>query len=132
MLVPLLYEGAAEGATEGAAAGAEARQPAGLYTAEQGGVRWLLAFSDEAALARFAVARGEGARSWPYQSILGARLLDVAVPAIAEPGSPCGVAVDAADGAADAVLFPPVAGVVPDAVAVDLDGDRGEGAPSRA
>ncbi|MDN3265287.1 hypothetical protein QWJ26_36875, partial [Streptomyces sp. CSDS2] len=49
--------------------------------ADLGGVRWFYAFSDEGALARFALARGEGAREWVYQRWLGARLLDAAVPA---------------------------------------------------
>lgn len=46
---------------------------------------------------------------------LGARLLDVVVPA--------GVALDAGD--PQPVLFPPVAGIVPDAHAVDVDADTG-------
>ncbi|GGP31359.1 hypothetical protein GCM10018980_65260 [Streptomyces capoamus] len=92
--------------------------------AEFSGVRWIYAFSDEGALARFAVARGEGAREWAYQRWLGARLLDAAVPAV---GVPCGVALDCADGV-DGVVFPPVRGVVPDAVAVDVNGgDGGDG-----
>ncbi len=90
----------------------------GLLTADFNGVRFILAFSDEQALARYAVARGEGAREWRYQTVLGARLLDAAVPAV---GVPCGVALDCADGA-DGMVFPPVRGVVPDAVAVDVDG----------
>ncbi|MEV5337933.1 hypothetical protein AB0K93_05520 [Streptomyces sp. NPDC052676] len=83
-------------------------------TADHGGIRWIYAFSDEAALARFAVARGQGAREWTYRKVLGARLLDVAVPAA---GIPCGVALDV--GSADGVVFPPVVGVVPDSAAVD-------------
>ncbi|MFD3414553.1 SseB family protein [Streptomyces cyaneofuscatus] len=86
-----------------------------LWTADQNGVRWICAFSDEEALARFALAQGDGAREWTYRTILGARLLDVMVPML--PG-PAGVALDA--GSADGVLFPPVAGIVPDHVAVDL------------
>ncbi|WP_240468129.1 hypothetical protein [Streptomyces dangxiongensis] len=92
-------------------------------TADLGGVRWFYAFSDERALARFALARGEGDREWPYQRWLGARLLDAAVPAT---GVPCGVALDCADGA-DGTVFPPVRGVVPDRVAVDVDGGTGDG-----
>ncbi|MFJ1592615.1 SseB family protein [Kitasatospora albolonga] len=85
-----------------------------LWTADQNGVRWICAFSDEEALARFARARGDGAREWTYRTVLGARLLDVMVPML--PG-PAGVALDA--GSTDGVLFPPVAGIVPDrAVAV--------------
>jgi hypothetical protein len=53
--------------------------------------------------------------------VLGARLLDVAVPAT---GVPCGVALDV--GSEDGVLFPPVVGVVPDAVAVDGKETGGE------
>lgn len=91
-----------------------------LWTADFGGVRWICAFSDEAALADFARARGEAGRVWPYRTVLGARLLDVMVPML--PG-PAGVALDAgADGGG--TLFPPVAGIVPDAVAVDLGGSR--------
>lgn len=91
-----------------------------LWSADQGGVRWICAFSDEAALGRFAVARGEAGREWTYQTVLGARLLDVLVPLL--PG-PAGVALDAGS-AEGGVLFPPVAGIVPDAVAVDLGGTR--------
>ncbi|WP_329221648.1 SseB family protein [Streptomyces microflavus] len=86
-----------------------------LWTADQNGVRWICAFSDEEALARFALAQGDGAREWTYRTVLGARLLDVMVPML--PG-PAGVALNA--GSADGVLFPPVAGIVPDHVAVDL------------
>ncbi|KUN30830.1 hypothetical protein AQJ11_10635 [Streptomyces corchorusii] len=101
-------------------------------TADFGGVRWFYAFSNEGALARFALARGEGEREWPYQRWLGARLLDAAVPAA---GVPCGVALDCADGE-DGMVLPPVRGIVPDAVAVDAGteaedtqdtGDMGDG-----
>ncbi|MFE3593107.1 SseB family protein, partial [Streptomyces niveus] len=63
-----------------------------LWSADQGGVRWICAFSDEVALGRFARVRGEAGREWTYQSVLGARLLDVMVPLL--PG-PAGVALDA-------------------------------------
>ncbi|MFF0742084.1 SseB family protein [Streptomyces sp. NPDC004111] len=86
-----------------------------LWTAEWGGVRWICAFSDEGALARFAHAQGDSGRAWTYRTVYGARLLDVAVPAL---GVPAGVALDA--GSEDGMLFPPVAGVVPDEAAVDL------------
>ncbi|MFI1503243.1 hypothetical protein [Streptomyces sp. NPDC020597] len=89
----------------------------GLLTADLGGVRFILAFSDGQALSRYALARGEYHREWAYQTILGSRLLDVAVPAA---GVPCGVALDCADGP-DGAVFPPVAGVVPDEVAVDRE-----------
>ncbi|MFH9968904.1 hypothetical protein ACH4PR_47825 [Streptomyces mirabilis] len=87
----------------------------GLLTADLGGIRFILAFSDEQALARYAQVRGEYRREWTYQTILGARLLDVAVPAA---GVPCGVALDCADGE-DGMVFPPVRGIVPDEAAVD-------------
>ncbi|MFF4018639.1 hypothetical protein [Streptomyces sp. NPDC001843] len=96
----------------------------GLLTADLNGIRFILAFSDEQALARYAVARGEAAREWTYQTILGARLLDVAVPAA---GVPCGVALDCADGE-DGMVFPPVRGIVPDGAAVDLGAETGDGA----
>ncbi|MFF9017621.1 hypothetical protein ACF09C_32285 [Streptomyces sp. NPDC014870] len=85
-------------------------------TADFGGVRWILAFSDESALARYAFTQDEGRVEWEYETVLGAKLLDVAVPSA---GVPCGVALDAADGAEHAVLFPPVVGVVPVTAAVD-------------
>ncbi|MEU3935314.1 hypothetical protein AB0E85_25275 [Streptomyces sp. NPDC029044] len=88
----------------------------GWLTADFGGIRWILAFSDESALSRYALAREEADREWTYRTVLGARLLDVAVP---EAGVPCGVALDAADGAEHALLLPPVTGIVPDAFAVD-------------
>ncbi|MFF8193867.1 hypothetical protein ACF05L_24140 [Streptomyces bobili] len=91
--------------------------------ADHGGIRWLYAFSDESALSRFAIARGEAAREWPYRRVLGARLLDAGVGAT---GVPCGVALDVGS-EGDGVLLPPVAGIVPDAVAVDLRAERGEG-----
>lgn len=87
-----------------------------------GGIRWIYAFSSEAALARFAIARGEGGREWPYQRVLGARLLDAAVPAV---GVACGVALDVGS-EGEGVLFPPVAGIVPDAAAVDAGLRDGE------
>ncbi|MFD7323987.1 SseB family protein [Streptomyces sp. NPDC059875] len=89
-----------------------------LWTADFNGVRWICAFSDEEALARFAEARGGATREWTYRTILGARLLDVMVPMLPGPG---GVALDA--GSPDGMLFPPVAGIVPDEVAVDLEGE---------
>ncbi|MGW0704343.1 SseB family protein [Streptomyces sp. NPDC002867] len=90
-----------------------------LWTADFNGVRWICAFSDEEALARFAVAQGDAGREWTYRTILGARLLDVMVPML--PG-PAGVALDA--GSDEGMVFPPVEGIVPDAVAVDLGGMR--------
>lgn len=89
---------------------------------DYGGIRWIYAFSDESALARFAIARGEGARQWEYRRVLGARLLDAGVPAT---GVPTGVALDVGSDE-DGVLFPPVTGIVPDAAAVDAEAADGE------
>ncbi|MFI1796999.1 SseB family protein [Streptomyces sp. NPDC020379] len=86
----------------------------GLWTAEFGGVQWIHAFTDESALARFAAARGGATRDWEYRSVLGARLLDVVVPAVDEP---TGVALDV--GGERPMMFPPVAGIVPEHAAVD-------------
>ncbi|MEU6703383.1 SseB family protein [Streptomyces wuyuanensis] len=96
-----------------------------MWTADLNGVRWICAFSNEEALARFALARGETRREWKYRRVLGARLLDVMVPTLPGPG---GVALDA--GSDDGMLFPPVRGIVPDAVAVDL-GETGNGTGAR-
>ncbi|MEV5613643.1 hypothetical protein [Streptomyces sp. NPDC052225] len=76
------------------------------------------AFSDEQAPARWAQARGAYRREWTYRTVLGAKLLDVAVPAA---GVPCGVALDCADAPEGGTVFPPVKGIVPDAAAVDID-----------
>lgn len=86
-------------------------------TGDFGGIRWIYAFSDEPALARFAIARGEGAREWSYERVLGARLLDVAIPAMPVP---YGVALDVGGPEGEGALFPPVRGIVPDAAAVDV------------
>ncbi|KOY50113.1 SseB family protein [Streptomyces sp. XY332] len=94
----------------------------GLMSAVSGGIRWFYAFTDEEALARFAVARGEGGREWPYLAILGARLVDAVVP---EVDGAAGVAVNVAD-PDGSMLFPPVAGIVPDACAVDIEADSAE------
>ncbi|GHH80975.1 hypothetical protein GCM10018793_37400 [Streptomyces sulfonofaciens] len=94
----------------------------GLWTARWGGVRWVCAFTDEAALARFALRHGSGDESWEFAALLGERLLDEIVPAM---GEAAGLVVDVAtpDGA---MVFPPVAGVVPDEAAVDA-GEGGIG-----
>ncbi|MFG2622917.1 SseB family protein [Streptomyces sp. NPDC048507] len=86
----------------------------GLWTTELGGLDWICAFSDEEALSRFALARGEAEHEWPFRRVRGARLLDEVVAAL---DFPCGVALDPA-GPAGAV-FPPVLGIVADTVAVD-------------
>ncbi|MFE6848028.1 hypothetical protein [Streptomyces sp. NPDC057686] len=87
----------------------------GLMSAVQGGIRWLYAFTDEEALARFAEARGAAGQEWEYLSILGARLVDQVVPMA---DGPAGVAVNVADGGGS-MLFPPVMGIVPETWAVD-------------
>ncbi|MEU6099650.1 hypothetical protein [Streptomyces flaveolus] len=92
----------------------------GLWSARSGGVRWVCAFTDEAALARFALLHGPGGRSMDHAALLGARIVDEIVPSL---GEPAGLAVDIAteDGS---MFFPPVVGIVPDRAAVDA----GEGA----
>ncbi|WP_225834025.1 hypothetical protein [Streptomyces sp. NK08204] len=88
-------------------------------------MRWLLAFTDEAALARCARARGEADRPWRYRAVWGAAVLDAGVPAVSEEtGLPCGVLVDAADGERGMVL-PPVVGIVPEAFTLDRPGGQG-------
>ncbi|MEV6949368.1 SseB family protein [Streptomyces sp. NPDC051172] len=82
-----------------------------VLSVEAGGVRWLFAFTDEAALERFAAVRGEAVSE--RVAVFGARLLDQVVP---EVGGPVGVAVDA--GSAAGLVLPPVSGIVPDGVAV--------------
>ena len=83
-----------------------------LLSAEAGGIRWLFAFTDLAALERFAEARGEAV---PERiPVHGARLLDQVIP---RADGPTGIAVDA--GSPTGLVLPPVAGIVPDAVAVD-------------
>lgn len=75
----------------------------------------MCAFTDETALARFALHQGPGDRPMDYAALLGARIVDEIVPSL---GEPTGLAVDIAseDGS---MFFPPVTGIVPDGVAVD-------------
>ncbi|MFF4524444.1 SseB family protein [Streptomyces bluensis] len=87
----------------------------GLLSVEAGGIRWLLVFTDDAALARFAEARGEAVPE--RVPVYGARLLDHVIP---EVGGQVGIAVDA--GSAAGMVLPPVAGIVPDSVALDAEG----------
>ncbi|MEU8782071.1 SseB family protein [Streptomyces sp. NPDC048637] len=101
-----------------------------LMSAELSGIRWLYAFSDEQELARFAMSRGAAPETeLPYVRAVGARLLDVVIPAIE---GPAGVVLDA--GSEQGMVFPPVSGIVPDSVAVDLiepgPSDSGPGAPA--
>ncbi|WP_407552410.1 SseB family protein [Streptomyces sp. Pv4-95] len=87
-----------------------------LLSAELDGIRWLYAFTDEEAMSRFALSRGgEPGAEWQYLTASGARVLDVLIPAIE---GPTGVALDA--GGEHGMLFPPVAGIVPDSVALDI------------
>lgn len=87
----------------------------GLWSVRAGGVRWICGFTDEAALARFALHHGRGDEPMDYAALLGARIVDEVVPSL---GEPAGLAVDIAteDGS---MFFPPVTGIVPDEVAVD-------------
>lgn len=91
-----------------------------LLSAEASGVRWLFAFTDDAALNRFAEARGEVVEE--RVPVYGACLLDQVIP---RAGGPMGVAVDA--GSPAGMVLPPVAGVVPHAVALDIQGAGVEG-----
>ncbi|MGP3986025.1 hypothetical protein [Streptomyces sp. 3N207] len=94
-----------------------------LLTRSFGGVRWILAFTHEAALARFAIESGGAPdQPWEYVSVLGARLLDAVVPAL---DGPTGVAVDIAD-EDGSMLFPPARGIVPDEVAVGSNDQVGD------
>ncbi|MFJ1733633.1 SseB family protein [Streptomyces sp. NPDC088254] len=95
----------------------------GLWSSRSGGVRWICGFTDETALARFALQHGPDDQPMDYAALLGARIVDEVVPSLDEPA---GLAVDIAteDGS---MFFPPVVGIVPDAVAVDADVREGRG-----
>lgn len=95
----------------------------GLLTADFGGVRWIHAFTDELAAAAFYEAQGAPLGRRDFMAVRGWRLLDVVIPAMAVP---CGVALDVGSGD-DGVLLPPVAGIVPDAAAVDAGVSGGGG-----
>ncbi|MFD5615133.1 SseB family protein [Kitasatospora sp. NPDC127060] len=85
-----------------------------VWTADEGGLRWVLTFSSETELAAFARSKGVPLAGLPFMAVLGSRLLDVAVPDLGVPG---GVALDVAG--AEPLLLPPVRGIVPDEVALD-------------
>ena len=85
-----------------------------MLTGDHGGVRWVLAFTGESEIARFAAAHEKDDRAVDYLSTRGARLLDVAVPELGVPG---GVALDVAG--KRPMFLPPVVGIVPETVAVD-------------
>jgi hypothetical protein len=97
-----------------------------MCSGEADGICWMYAFTSTTELERFARARLEAGADpgWEsgrirYWTVLGSRLLDIAVPAVVtETRTPAGVAVDV--GGIRPFLFPPVSGIVPDAVAVDL------------
>ncbi|MEU9181534.1 hypothetical protein AB0C90_32620 [Streptomyces sp. NPDC048550] len=91
----------------------------GLWTGQFGGLDWIYAFSGEEQLARFAQARGEQGREWPYRRVVGARILDEVVPAL---DFPCGVAWDVAG--PDGMVFPPLSGFVPEGAALDGEGTK--------
>lgn len=125
-----LYVPLAEGDDEGAVKADGAQEPA-MCSGESDGVRWLYAFTSVTELERFARARVEAGADpgWAsgrvrYWTVLGSRLLDVAVPAaVTETRTPTGVAVDV--GGIRPLLLPPVSGIVPDPTAVDLVGRQG-------
>ncbi|WP_435797391.1 hypothetical protein [Streptomyces clavifer] len=56
-----------------------------------------------------------------YAALLGARIMDEVVPSL---DGPAGLAVDIAT-EGGSMFFPPTAGIVPDAVALDLDSEGG-------
>ncbi|MEW2412880.1 hypothetical protein AB0953_04005 [Streptomyces sp. NPDC046866] len=89
----------------------------GLWTSPFGGIDWICAFTGEEHLARFAEARGETDREWPYRRLVGARILDEVVPAV---DFPCGVAWNPAG--PEGMVFPPLRGFVPDKAALDDEG----------
>lgn len=84
----------------------------GILTGDQGGLRWVYAFTDTDTLAAFAEGRGESGE-WEFRRVYGARLLDET---LGEINVPCGVAVDI--GSEGAFVLPPAQGIVPDEVAV--------------
>ncbi|GAA2792263.1 hypothetical protein GCM10010505_19730 [Kitasatospora aburaviensis] len=85
-----------------------------VWTADHEGLRWIYAFTSEEELAAFARLKELPVDGLPYLTVLGSRLLDVAVPALGMPG---GVALDVAG--AEPMFFPPMRGIVPDEVALD-------------
>lgn len=73
-----------------------------VLTISDRGLTWVPAFTDTKALARFALARGDGEREWPYLTTRGARLRDVLVPPL---GRDVGIVVDV--GSERPAFFPP-------------------------
>ena len=97
-----------------------------MCSGEADGIRWLHAFTSLTELERFTRTRveagtdpGWGGGRIHYWTVLGSRLLDIAVPAaVRETRAPTGIAVDV--GGVRPLLLPPVSGIVPDQVAVAL------------
>lgn len=73
-----------------------------LLTVDDRSIAWVPAFTDTAALARFALARGKADQPWQYLTTRGSRVLDTLLPAI---DGPAGVAVDV--GSPRPVFLPP-------------------------
>jgi hypothetical protein len=89
-----------------------------ILVSDQGGIRWLPAFTSESELARYSVVRDEGDQECRYITVRGARILDEFLAAI---GGACGVAIDIAGDRP--MMLPPVLGIVPDAIAMDRDAE---------
>lgn len=85
----------------------------GLMSAQLGGLHWIYAFTSQETLAAFARVRDVGGEP-EFRTLYGARLLDEVIPSL---DSWCGVALDV--GTDEAVLLPPVRGVVPERAAVE-------------
>lgn len=64
-----------------------------LIAADQGGIRWIYAFTSERELAMFATGRGGADAEVDYLTVRGDRLLEDALPSL---GVPAGVAIDVA------------------------------------
>jgi hypothetical protein len=93
---------------------------ADVMATQADGIRWVYAFTTRTELARFAALRGGRDASVDYVTVRGDRLLDAGVPST---GTATGIAVDVAGD--QPMLFPPVRGIVPDRVAVDLSPEAG-------
>lgn len=93
--------------------------PLRIVTLPARGLSWVPVFTDPEGLARFLRARGEGDREARFVTVSGAHVLDVYLPAL--PG-PMGVVVDPLS--RSPVVLPPVSGIVPEEIAVDVTGRR--------
>lgn len=90
-----------------------------LLVADHGGLRWLYAFTSGPELARYAAALGATGEECHYITVRGARVLEEFLPALPQP---CGVVLDVAG--QRPMTFPPMRGVVPDSIALDVAGRR--------